>query len=562
MKYKKNNIINKQALIFLTLIVFGFFLIFLSIISVSAEAWIGLNGTSEVRVNDSNSLDGFSKATWNMWVKEDMYNNNAGILGKYSATTGGRSYLIRTSLKNGTSIIISKDGINSGSYTSALGRACGVRENNKWTMITLTYDGSLIKYYRNGVLCDQDQTLISSVYNSYSPLRFGGGNSIFFNGGIDEFTIYDENLASNQIVRLYNESVYGSDLGQSIPVLVYHKIEEPAKDLISVSPAQFQQQMEYLNQNDFQTITLSDYATWRDGNYNLPKKAIILVFDDGFLSVYNTAKPIMDQYGFVGSVITVTRYASFTSNTSGYMKWFQIKDLSDYGWSIESHGLTHSHMLTLSESQFRNELLSSKQIITNMTGKTPLSFVFPFHESNKTYANICGEYYPLCWTQGSLNPTYDFKSTPGKEYLSLRRINVAYLTTFKEFNDFLRRDTDKAGEWIMEEGSGNTTADTSGNKNLGKLLNGASWYFVESNTLKSAIASLNNYNVKISSVNENSINKKDNIDNIIDSDKGKAPMKLQKEKNWPDNMDIEGDYYKNHDPIKLEKENKESKKNN
>ena len=520
-----------------------FFLIFLSVVSVSGQTWIGINGTSEVRVNDADTLDGFSKATWNVWIYQNEYVNNAGIVGKYAARTGQRSYLIRTSNANGISIVISQDGTNVGTYSSYLSRACGIRENNAWTMITVTYDGSLIKYYRNGVLCDQDKTVLSSIYNSSSPVRLGGGNGIFFKGGIDEFTFYNQVLAREQVKRLYDESAHGLDLGQSIPVLVYHKIENPVNNAIIVSPEQFKAQMDYLEEKGFNTVSLQDYDNWRNGTYTLPKKAVILVFDDGFSSVYENAKPIMDQYGFIGSVVSVTRYSSFTSISSGYMKWAQIKDLSDNGWSIESHGMTHSHLLTLNESQFRNELLSSKQIITNMTGKPPTSFVFPFHESNTTYANICGEYYELCWTQGSLNPTYDFKSTPGKEYLSLRRINIVSSTTLENFASYLGRDTDQFGEWGMEEGYGNTTADASGNNNIGNLLNGAYWSFEDSSNSTFITARTASISPIKTSLSMNKVNTNDNIDNVIDSDKGKAPMKLKKEKTWPENMNIEGDYY-------------------
>jgi peptidoglycan/xylan/chitin deacetylase (PgdA/CDA1 family) len=563
MKMKNKNMVRVPIQITFVLILTFMGIGFFSVPSVLAERWINLDGTSEVRVDDADSLDGFSEATWNMWINQKEYVTNAGVVGKYRAVAEGRSYLLRTSLTDGNSISvhISSDGANVGTYTSLSFRKCGIRSNEEWTMITVSYDGNLIKYYRNGVLCDQDETALTSICNSFSPVRLGGGNNIFFNGGIDEFTFYNKSLSREQIGRLYDESVYGKELGQSIPVLVYHKIEDPASYAIVVSPEEFEAQMDYLNKNGFNTITLQDYNNWRDGTFIMPEKAVILVFDDGFSTVYEIAKPIMDQYGFVGSVATVTRYASFSSDSSGYMKWAQIEELSNSGWDIESHGLTHSHLLTLNESEFRNELSSSKEIIANMTGKVPSSFVFPFHESNGTYTDICGEYYDLCWTQGSLNPSYDFKSTPGNEYLSLRRINIVNFFTLEDFASFLGRDTDKFGEWNMEEGFGNTTADSSGNNNFGKLLNGASWSFGEDDIYQDSssmvrgvvLEEAETYSVEGLEIDGS------NIENVIDSDYGKAPMKLKKEKSWPDNMNIEGDYYAIHDPLKSEKDYKDKK---
>lgn len=530
-------------------VIFALFLLLVSAGFISAQSSVLLNGTGEISVNDANSLDGFSKATWNMWVNQNSYNQNAGVAGKYKAVTNGRSYLLRTSLTNSVSVIISPDGINSGVYTSYSSKKCGIRANDEWTMITVVYDGSLIKYYRNGVLCDQDSTTIKSIHNSNSPLRLGGGNSIYFNGGIDEYTFYDEALPVEQIQRLYDESVYGKDLGESIPVLVYHQVKSPANDPIFVTPQNFQQQINYLKDNGFETITMKNYYDWRNGDFEMPEKPVMLIFDDGFSSVYTNAKPIMDEKNYVGTVAVVTRYASFTGSNTGYMRWSEIQPLVNDGWDMQSHSITHSHMLSLSESDFRYQLQNSKELIKNKTGLNPTSFVFPFHESNQQYTQICGEYYDLCWTQGSLNPSYDFKSTDGKTYLSLRRINVVNSTTITQFADSLRKETDKAGEWNMEEGEGTTTEDSSGNNNLAYLLTGASW--LGSNSMRIASADSSSTSAIVSGKNEMqvpSLNKKskiiDGIDNVIDHDLNKKAMKITKEKKkYPENMDIEGNYY-------------------
>lgn len=457
------------------LLVFAFFLFSMGFASAKS---LSLDGTGEVSVNDDNSLDGFSEATWNVWINQEDYNQNAGIVGKYQAVAGGRSYLIRTSLSNGNSVSVhlSSDGVHTETYTSASSEKCAIRSDGEWVMITVTFDGNYVKYYRNGEFCDEDVTNLNSIHNSGSPLRLGGGNSVYFNGGIDDFTFYDKSLSEIQIKRLYDESVYGNNLGQSIPVLAYHQVKETSNDKYTTTTQKFEEQMDYLEQNGFETITMKDFYDWRNGNFEMPEKPIMISFDDGYMSVYTNAKPIMDEHDFVATVGVVTRYASFTGNNTGYMKWAHINGLIDDGWDAQSHSLTHAHMLSLSESQFREQLSQSKIIIENKTGLTSTSFIFPYHESNQDYTEICGEYYGLCWTQGSFaNPAYNFKSTDGKSYESLRRINVFNEMTIERFADYLRKDTDKIGEWKFEEGSGTTTEDTSGNSNDGQLLGGVSW---------------------------------------------------------------------------------------
>ncbi len=499
---------------------------------VEASPWIFLNGSSEIQVKEPKTNLGLQRATWNMWINQAQYVEGAGLISKYESKAGQRSFLIRTTRQNSISILLSQDGLTTTSYTSTTDRSCGVRQDGEWTMITATYNGSTVMYYRNGKRCDMDDVAQSSLYNASIPMQFGTAAKTSFMGGVDEFTTYNEDLSSEQVLRLYNESEYGNGLGQSIPVLVYHRIEDVDDELITVTPTSFQSQMQYLKENGFKPVTMRHYANWRKGTYTMPKKAVILVFDDGWLSVYTQAKPIMDQYGFVGSLAVVTDYASGINGTPNYMNWNQTIELSDKGWSIEAHSETHSDMTTLNESDFRAQLLHAKNNITFNTRKTPPSFVFPFHATNDTYTTICGEYYELCWTQGSPKPTYDYKSTPGKEYLGLRRINIINDTTSENFKHLLGRDTQKTGEWLMNEGAGNTTADTSGKKKLGLLL-GAIWGMGEvAPTLP----------ITQSSVMVNTMN-------TLDTDTDTQPKKehateervliLPTDNLWPDNMAIE-----------------------
>lgn len=148
------------------LVLIAFFFLSLAPQLVLATTWINLNEINgEIKISDSSSLDGMTSASWNTWVKQNSYVNKAGLIGKYAPRTGQRSYLIRTAITNSLSIALSQDGTTTGLYTSLSNRQCKVAKNNEWTMLTITYSSykSLISYYRNGALCDQDATVISRI---------------------------------------------------------------------------------------------------------------------------------------------------------------------------------------------------------------------------------------------------------------------------------------------------------------------------------------------------------------------------------------------------------------
>src|SRR3989338_4352167 len=441
---------------------------------------IRLDGDNDkVRINDDEFLDEFSEATWNLWVKQDRYTDKAGLIGKYSTGSGNRAYLIRTVLNNSISVVMSSDGINTEQYTSFSKKKCGVINNNEWTMITVTYDGKKIIYYRNGIKCDSDIINIYKIHNSPQPLILGGGNNIFFNGVIDDFIFYNKSLNDEQILRIYNESPHGSNLGQSITALTYHDIDETGKDRNSISTEKFKEQMSYLKSSGFKTISVSDYNNWRKNQFVMPKQPVILIFDDGRISVYTKAKPIMDSFNLIGTIMTVTNYANRIQGGPSYMHWPELEDLFNNNWGIESHGVNHTNMLALDETSFRYQLETSGEIIHNKLNIIPSSFTFPFHLANEKYTKICGEYYDLCWTWGEEpeTPEYIYKSTSGKNYKSLKRTIITNITSIEMFKDILAKDTNIIGDWKMEENSGTITKDSSIYNNDGALLNGA--IFVE-----------------------------------------------------------------------------------
>lgn len=444
----------------------------------ASTSWVSFDGIDDaVVIEDNDLLDDTSAMTWSFWVKQHQYQKNAVLLGKYATSNGNRAFIIRTTLNNSIGIVLSQDGTTLRSYSSYSVRKCGVREDGEWVMITLTYNGSQVIYYRNGVRCDSDTVTISKIHNSPQPLQIGSGYGGAFNGSVDEVRVYRATLAPEQVKRLYEESVHGEDRGISVPVLLYHQIDPSRTGTDVVSPAAFKNQMDYLAEQNFNPITVDDFRKWQQGSFILPEKPVVLFFDDGWMSVYEHAVPILDDHGFFASVAVVSDYANRIRGGPAYMHWPEYEELQSRNWSFESHSMTHYKMLTLSSSAFRKELIASKNNLTENLGITPKTFVFPFHNVNTTYTDICSEYYDICWTTSSdiRKPLYNYLDSDGATYRGVQRITVANRTTLNEFKLALGKDTDMTAVWMFDEGTGSSAADTSGNGLHGVLKNGAYW---------------------------------------------------------------------------------------
>ena len=126
---------------------------------------------------------------------------------------------------------------------------------------------------------------------------------------------------------------------KQVPILCYHQIRdfrtkdsERAKDYI-VPPAKFSEQMKRLADSGYKTILPEELMAYLQYGRPLPAKPVMLHFDDGDVSQYDVAKPVLDQYGFKACYFIMT----VVLNKPGYMKREQVKQLSDEGNVIGSH---------------------------------------------------------------------------------------------------------------------------------------------------------------------------------------------------------------------------------
>lgn len=130
-------------------------------------------------------------------------------------------------------------------------------------------------------------------------------------------------------------------------VLAYHSVgEHPIKEigagLYSVPLEKFREQMAYIV-----------------GSRELGAGRIRITFDDGDMTNYLNAYPILKELGLKGCFFIIGERVG----TDGYMSWKQIKELQNAGMIIGSHGMTHRILLGLRDGEIEYELVESKKLL-------------------------------------------------------------------------------------------------------------------------------------------------------------------------------------------------------
>ncbi|MDD5454862.1 MAG: polysaccharide deacetylase family protein [Candidatus Ratteibacteria bacterium] len=182
-----------------------------------------------------------------------------------------------------------------------------------------------------------------------------------------------------------------------IPILFYHKINFPIpgakiRDLY-VSPDKFHSQMKDLKWRGYKTISLEDLLQWLSCGKEIPKKSIILTFDDGYEDNYINAFPVLKKFGFTATIFLITRDIAGLSGWGNsketikepLLSWEKIKEMADYGIDFQPHTHTHPSLPKLDERKIREEVTVSKEIIEKGLNKKADFLCYPYgHFDAKT----------------------------------------------------------------------------------------------------------------------------------------------------------------------------------
>lgn len=170
--------------------------------------------------------------------------------------------------------------------------------------------------------------------------------------------------------------------GGSVRALLYHNIVPGASDPdipTEMSAAQFDAQMKWLYDNGYKTVCASDIFSGFNSGADF-EKTVAITFDDGYVGMMEYALPILNKYGFVASAYLIANKIDTPKNLTGD----DIRTLSEAGWEIGSHGMTHADLTAADD--IHDEICGSRQMIS-AAAKIPLeeiaSFAYPYGAANE-----------------------------------------------------------------------------------------------------------------------------------------------------------------------------------
>lgn len=159
-----------------------------------------------------------------------------------------------------------------------------------------------------------------------------------------------------------------------VPILMYHYIRNAENESqlgknLSVSPQSFSEQLDWLKNNNFETVNMKDISDPEKTAMSKiaydKKKPIVLTFDDGYLDAYTNAYSILKEHNMTATFYIIRDYVG----SSEYMTQSQIDELKNSGFEIGSHTLSHPDLT-------KTDLVDAQEQITN-SKLSATSFCYP-----------------------------------------------------------------------------------------------------------------------------------------------------------------------------------------
>ena len=182
-----------------------------------------------------------------------------------------------------------------------------------------------------------------------------------------------------------------------VPIMMYHHVADVSpKRSDTVSPERFHWHMTYLKKHHFNVLPLRTLVQIIKQGKPLPRKSVVITFDDGSEDNFQYAFPVLKKYGFPATIFVI----SDVVNTKGFLTTEQMKEMYAQGIDIGSHTRSHPYLPDVSSERRREEIFGSKARLEQETGIKVSSFAYPsggFDEEIKKLAKEAG-YDSACTT--------------------------------------------------------------------------------------------------------------------------------------------------------------------
>ncbi len=195
----------------------------------------------------------------------------------------------------------------------------------------------------------------------------------------------------------------------TVPILLYHSVSADPPGWIAdltVSPRVFTHHADLIVDSGRTPMTVSGLRAALDGYTELPRRPVVVTFDDGFAD-FSSAAATLAERGIPSTLYVTTGAlggrgplpADMVLPPASMLRWSQLGELEQHGVEIGGHTHTHPQLDTLSRRAADGEIRRCKQVLEDEICHEVGSFAYPYGYSSSSvrrsveaagYRSACG----------------------------------------------------------------------------------------------------------------------------------------------------------------------------
>ena len=236
----------------------------------------------------------------------------------------------------------------------------------------------------------------------------------------------------------------------SLVVLMFHHVT-PQKDVLSVTPEILEKLIVRFKQKGFHFISYREFYDYLNKKITLPKKSLMLTFDDGYYDNYQYGYEVLKKHNIPAVIFLITslipgekkRNLPFKSHhelnkhpdKNYFLSLEEIKEMHSSGLiEFDSHTHTHQNCVNLSKEELEFQMCESKNFIKSLINRDFYGFCWPrgrFDDNALEAVKRCGYDFAFSTIEGPFSFKHDkfiirridASSFRGDEKVYFKRLN-------------------------------------------------------------------------------------------------------------------------------------------
>jgi peptidoglycan/xylan/chitin deacetylase (PgdA/CDA1 family) len=250
---------------------------------------------------------------------------------------------------------------------------------------------------------------------------------------------YDR-IWSNDSLVIQLRSKLKSRAMRPVPILMYHRLGPVREDSIVpghyVTESRLKQHLLVLKLFGKTSISLAQMVAGFRGEITLPKKPVVITFDDGYESFFTIGLPQLKKFRQTATVFVVTDLVGGKNEwdlakgdvLEPLMTRDQILRAQKAGIEFGSHTRRHADLAAVNLGEAQDEIETSRANLAELLGAPPRFFCYPYGSQNDAVRGLvraAGYDGATSTRKGGNGPTtdpYDWGRINVRANTSIRRL--------------------------------------------------------------------------------------------------------------------------------------------